>query len=304
MSSSPPWPAADHLERGTASPGRDPRRRARRGRPHARYGVRAPGRAHPPGRPLDRQTLCSLRRCHPRWSGSSDAISSGRHGSRSAWWPGPSPASRRVLYGRTHSGRPRCCSSSSAPSAVGRLIFTRTKHRADRVARAVTAAGHRAARLHADRSMSEAARGAQRIRSGRYRVLIATDIGRAGIDVPEIAHVVNFDLPGTPEGLHPSHRGGRHGPRRAASRRASPPPRSRTAARIEAPSRPRRSSPADPGARRGREACCRNEKPRRRLRRVVTSHCASRRPAGESGTVGAGVPGAPGAPPRASDGPA
>src|SRR5438876_951801 len=79
------------------------------------------------------------------------------------------------------------------------LIFTRTKHRADRVARAVTAAGHRAARLHADRSMSERREALNGFRSGRYRVLIATDIAARGIDVPEIAHVVNFDLPGTPE---------------------------------------------------------------------------------------------------------
>src|SRR5881296_2242147 len=79
------------------------------------------------------------------------------------------------------------------------LIFTRTKHRADRVARAVTAAGHRAARLHADRSMSERREALDGFRSGRYRVLIATDIAARGIDVPEIAHVVNFDLPGTPE---------------------------------------------------------------------------------------------------------
>src|SRR2546426_209967 len=53
------------------------------------------------------------------------------------------------------------------------LIFTRTKHRADRVARAVTAAGHRAARLHADRSMSERREALNGFRSGRYRVLIA-----------------------------------------------------------------------------------------------------------------------------------
>src|SRR2546426_992837 len=84
------------------------------------------------------------------------------------------------------------------------LIFTRTKHRADRVARAVTAAGHRAARLHADRSMSERREALNGFRSGRYRVLIATDIAARGIDVPEIAHVVNFDLPGTPEDyIHP-----------------------------------------------------------------------------------------------------
>ncbi len=79
------------------------------------------------------------------------------------------------------------------------LVFTRTKHRADRVARAVGAAGHRVARLHANRSMSQRREALDGFRSGRYRVLVATDIAARGIDVPEIAHVVNFDLPGTAE---------------------------------------------------------------------------------------------------------
>jgi ATP-dependent RNA helicase RhlE len=79
------------------------------------------------------------------------------------------------------------------------LVFTRTRHRADRVARAVGAAGHRVTRLHADRSMSQRREALDGFRSGRYRVLIATDIAARGIDVPEIAHVVNFDLPHTAE---------------------------------------------------------------------------------------------------------
>jgi len=79
------------------------------------------------------------------------------------------------------------------------LVFTRTKHRADRVARAVMAAGHRVTRLHADRSMSQRREALDGFRSGRYRVLVATDIAARGIDVPEITHVVNFDLPHTPE---------------------------------------------------------------------------------------------------------
>jgi ATP-dependent RNA helicase RhlE len=79
------------------------------------------------------------------------------------------------------------------------LVFTRTKHRADRVARAIGAAGHRVTRLHADRSMSQRREALDGFRSGRYRVLVATDIAARGIDVPEITHVVNFDLPHTAE---------------------------------------------------------------------------------------------------------
>jgi ATP-dependent RNA helicase RhlE len=98
------------------------------------------------------------------------------------------------------------------------LVFTRTKHRADRVARAVMAAGHRVTRLHADRSMSQRREALDGFRSGRYRVLIATDIAARGIDVPEITHVVNFDLPHTPEDY--IHRIGRTA-RAEASGRAS-----------------------------------------------------------------------------------
>jgi ATP-dependent RNA helicase RhlE len=79
------------------------------------------------------------------------------------------------------------------------LVFTRTKHRADRLARAVGAAGHRVARIHADRSMSQRREALDGFRAGRYRVLVATDIAARGLDVPDIAHVVNFDLPHTPE---------------------------------------------------------------------------------------------------------
>jgi ATP-dependent RNA helicase RhlE len=98
------------------------------------------------------------------------------------------------------------------------LVFTRTKHRADRVARAVQAAGHRVTRLHADRSMSQRREALDGFRSGRYRVLIATDIAARGIDVPEITHVVNFDMPHTAEDY--IHRIGRTA-RAEASGRAS-----------------------------------------------------------------------------------
>ncbi len=79
------------------------------------------------------------------------------------------------------------------------LVFTRTKHRADRLARAVAAAGHRATRLHADRSQSQRREALDGFKSGRYRVLVATDIAARGIDVANVAHVINYDLPQTPE---------------------------------------------------------------------------------------------------------
>jgi len=98
------------------------------------------------------------------------------------------------------------------------LVFTRTKRRADRVARSLEHAGHRVARIHADRSQGQRRAALDGFKDGTYRVLVATDIAARGIDVAEIGHVVNFDLPHVPEDY--VHRIGRTA-RMAASGRAS-----------------------------------------------------------------------------------
>jgi ATP-dependent RNA helicase RhlE len=79
------------------------------------------------------------------------------------------------------------------------LVFTRTKRRADKVARVVERAGHSVARIHADRSQAQRKMALEGFKNGRFRVLVATDIAARGIDVEEIGHVVNFDLPHVPE---------------------------------------------------------------------------------------------------------
>ncbi len=79
------------------------------------------------------------------------------------------------------------------------LVFTRTKHRADRVARAVGAAGHRVARIHGNRSQAQRQDALAGFRTGAYRVMVATDIAARGIDVSGVAHVINYDLPHTYE---------------------------------------------------------------------------------------------------------
>jgi len=98
------------------------------------------------------------------------------------------------------------------------LVFTRTKRRADKVWKAVARAGHKAARIHADRSQGQRRMALDGFKDGTYRVLVATDIAARGIDVAEIGHVVNFDLPHVPEDY--VHRVGRTA-RAAASGRAS-----------------------------------------------------------------------------------
>jgi ATP-dependent RNA helicase RhlE len=98
------------------------------------------------------------------------------------------------------------------------LVFTRTRRRADRVAKSLERAGHKVARIHADRSQGQRRSALEGFRKGTYRVLVATDIAARGIDVAEIGHVVNFDLPHVPEDY--VHRVGRTA-RMAASGRAS-----------------------------------------------------------------------------------
>lgn len=78
------------------------------------------------------------------------------------------------------------------------LVFSRTKHGAKKIARSVNAMGHKAAEIHANRSLSQRKEALDGFKSGKYRVLIATDIAARGIDVTGIALVVNFDLPDDP----------------------------------------------------------------------------------------------------------
>jgi ATP-dependent RNA helicase RhlE len=98
------------------------------------------------------------------------------------------------------------------------LVFTRTKRRADKLTTALVRAGHDAERIHADRSQVQRRHALDGFKAGRHRVLVATDIAARGIDVAEIGHVVNFDLPHVPEDY--VHRIGRTA-RAAASGRAS-----------------------------------------------------------------------------------
>jgi superfamily II DNA/RNA helicase len=79
------------------------------------------------------------------------------------------------------------------------LVFTRTKHGADKVVRGLQKAGHAAEAIHGNKSQSQRERVLAAFRSGRLRTLIATDIAARGIDVDGVSHVVNYDLPNIPE---------------------------------------------------------------------------------------------------------
>jgi ATP-dependent RNA helicase RhlE len=89
------------------------------------------------------------------------------------------------------------------------LIFTRTKHGADRVVRHLEDEGIAATAMHADKSQGERTRALDDFKSGKVRVLVATDIAQRGLDVSGISHVINYDVPQQPEDY--VHRIGRTG---------------------------------------------------------------------------------------------
>ncbi len=79
------------------------------------------------------------------------------------------------------------------------LVFTRTKNRADLIAETLRRNGHRAAEIHGNLSLERRRASLQGFRRGRYRILVATDIAARGLDIDNIGHVINYDLPYTPE---------------------------------------------------------------------------------------------------------
>ncbi|HVF39455.1 MAG TPA: DEAD/DEAH box helicase [Gemmatimonadaceae bacterium] len=89
------------------------------------------------------------------------------------------------------------------------LTFTRTKHRANRLSEFLVKNGIRAERIHGNRSQPQRTEALAGFKSGKYRVLVATDIAARGIDVEALGHVVNFDVPPAPEDY--IHRVGRTG---------------------------------------------------------------------------------------------
>ena len=79
------------------------------------------------------------------------------------------------------------------------LVFTRTKSRADLIGETLRRSGHRAAAIHGDLSLERRRSALEGFRRGRYKILVATDIAARGLDIDHIGHVINYDLPYTPE---------------------------------------------------------------------------------------------------------
>ncbi len=89
------------------------------------------------------------------------------------------------------------------------LIFTRTKHRAERLARQIANAGYRVTSLHSNRTQGQRQAALKGFKGGQYQIMVATDIAARGLDVESITHVINYDMPDTADAY--IHRIGRAG---------------------------------------------------------------------------------------------
>ena len=106
---------------------------------------------------------------------------------------------QRVLFVPGERKRDLLAAMLRDPALARVLVFTRTKHGADRVVRHLDGAGVEAVAIHGNKSQPQRERALAGFRDGQTRVLVATDIAARGIDVDGVSHVINFELPNVPE---------------------------------------------------------------------------------------------------------
>ena len=109
-------------------------------------------------------------------------------GIKQTFWPVPEHLKRNLLLTMIESG-----------DIEDALVFTRTKHRANRLSEFLSKRGVSCDRIHGNRSQAQRTRALADFKNGRTKVLVATDIAARGIDVTELSHVINFDVPHVPE---------------------------------------------------------------------------------------------------------
>jgi ATP-dependent RNA helicase RhlE len=106
---------------------------------------------------------------------------------------------QRVHFVETADKRALLVNLLKDPALSRVIVFTRTKHHADRVSDHLDRAGIDAEAIHGNKSQNARQRALERFRSGDARVLVATDIAARGIDIDGVSHVINFELPHEPE---------------------------------------------------------------------------------------------------------
>jgi ATP-dependent RNA helicase RhlE len=130
------------------------------------------------------------------------------------------------------------------------LVFTRTKHGADRVVRHLQQCGIKSDAIHGNKAQNARQRALKSFRNGRVRALVATDIAARGIDVDGVTHVINFDLPNEPESyVHRIGRTARAGARGVALSFCAGTGKARPAAQTSAQSAPPQSGAQQAGGR-------------------------------------------------------
>jgi ATP-dependent RNA helicase RhlE len=112
----------------------------------------------------------------------------------------PASGVRQELYAVPEQLKPQLLLSLLRENKLDNaLVFTRTKHRANRLAAFLLQHGVACERIHGNRSQSQRTQALSGFKSGRYRVLVATDVAARGIDIEDLSHVVNFDVPNVPD---------------------------------------------------------------------------------------------------------
>jgi len=106
---------------------------------------------------------------------------------------------QKILFVDTANKRALLTRLLGDPALARVIVFTRTKHGANRVAEQLDMAGVRAMAIHGNKSQGARQKALENFRTGRARVLVATDIAARGIDIDDVTHVINYELPNEPE---------------------------------------------------------------------------------------------------------
>jgi ATP-dependent RNA helicase RhlE len=108
----------------------------------------------------------------------------------------PPPSIHQTIYQVTNDNKgPMLIEILKRDGVESAIVFTRTRSRADRVARMLTRSGIKAVAIHGDRSQSQRNAALAGFRNRTYRVMVATDVAARGLDIPDVSHVINYDLP-------------------------------------------------------------------------------------------------------------
>ena len=108
----------------------------------------------------------------------------------------PPPSIHQTIYPVTNENKgPMLIEILNRDEVESAIVFTRTRSRADRVARMLSRSGIKAIAIHGDRSQSQRNAALAGFRNRTYRVMVATDVAARGLDIPDVSHVINYDLP-------------------------------------------------------------------------------------------------------------